>query len=90
VSQNRLASDSDGPVSRIAAIVRSTRAIADTALRLAGYLGTAPKVWTSLQASPTRGWRLLARGVLPHPLARLSHIVSSADGSLCLGQARKV
>jgi addiction module HigA family antidote len=52
VSQNRLANDIDVPVSRIAAIIKGTRAITtDTALRLAEYLGTSPEMWMSLQAS---------------------------------------
>jgi addiction module HigA family antidote len=52
ISQNRLASDIDVPVSRIAGVVRGTRAItADTALRLGEYLGTSPELWTNLQAS---------------------------------------
>lgn len=52
ISQNRLASDIDVPVSRIAGIVKGTRAItADTALRLGKYFGTAPELWTNLQAS---------------------------------------
>lgn len=52
ISQNRLASDIDVPVSRIAGIVKGTRAItADTALRLAEYLGTSAEMWMSLQAS---------------------------------------
>ena len=51
ISQNRLASDIDVPVSRIAGIVKGNRAItADTALRLAEYFGTSPEVWTDLQA----------------------------------------
>lgn len=51
VSQNRLASDIDVPVSRIAGIIKGTRAItADTALRLAEYFGTSPEMWLALQA----------------------------------------
>jgi antitoxin HigA-1 len=51
ISQNRLASDIDVPVSRIAGIVRGRRAItADTALRLAAYFGTSPEMWMNLQA----------------------------------------
>jgi addiction module HigA family antidote len=45
VSQNRLARDIDVPVSRIAGIVRGTRAItADTALRLGAYFGTSAEM----------------------------------------------
>jgi antitoxin HigA-1 len=52
ISQNRLASDIDVPVSRIAGIVRGMRAItADTALRLGEYFGTSAEFWTNLQAS---------------------------------------
>ena len=52
ISQNRLASDIDVPVSRIAGIVRGTRAItADTALRLGEYFGISAEFWTNLQAS---------------------------------------
>lgn len=52
ISQNRLASDIDVPVSRIAGIVKGTRAItADTALRLGEYFGTSPEMWMNLQAS---------------------------------------
>jgi addiction module HigA family antidote len=51
ISQNRLASDIDVPVSRVAGIVKGTRAItADTALRLAEYFGTSPEMWMNLQA----------------------------------------
>lgn len=51
VSQNRLARDIDVPVSRVAAIVRGSRAItADTALRLAQYFGTSPEMWLRLQS----------------------------------------
>lgn len=51
VSQNRLAGDIDVPASRIAGIVRGTRAItADTALRLGEYFGTTPEMWLALQA----------------------------------------
>ncbi len=52
ISQTRLASDIDVPVSRVADIVRGNRAItADTALRLGAYLGTSPQMWLNLQAS---------------------------------------
>lgn len=51
ISQNRLASDIDVPVSRVAGIVKGTRAItADTALRLAEYFGTSAEMWLGLQA----------------------------------------
>ena len=52
ISQTRLASDIDVPVSRVADIVHGKRAItADTALRLAAYFGTSPQMWLNLQAS---------------------------------------
>lgn len=50
VSQNRLARDVGVPVSRVAGLVRGERSVtADTALRLARYLGTSPDVWLGLQ-----------------------------------------
>ena len=50
ISQTRLASDIDVPVSRIAEIVNGRRAItADTALRLGAYFGTEPQMWLNLQ-----------------------------------------
>ena len=69
VSQNRLARDIDVPVSRIAGIVRGTRAItADTALRLGAYFGTSAEMWLRLQtahdlrtASRTVGARIAAK-----------------------------
>ena len=52
ISQNRLASDIDVPVSRVSGIVKGTRAVtADTALRLGEYFGTSAEFWTNLQAS---------------------------------------
>lgn len=50
ISQNQLARDLDIPVSRVSEIVRGTRAItADTAVRLAQYLGTSAELWLGLQ-----------------------------------------
>jgi len=50
ISQNQLARDIDIPVSRVSEIVRGTRSItADTAIRLAEYLGTSPELWLGLQ-----------------------------------------
>ena len=50
ISQNQLARDIDIPVSRVSEVVRGTRAItADTAVRLAAYLGTSPELWLGLQ-----------------------------------------
>ena len=50
VSQNRLARDIGVPVSRVAGLVKGERSVtADTALRLARYLGTSADVWLGLQ-----------------------------------------
>jgi addiction module HigA family antidote len=50
VSQNQLAREIDVPVSRVAGIIKGTRAItADTALRLGMYLGTSAEMWLNLQ-----------------------------------------
>ena len=51
ITQRKLAGDLDVPISRVAEIVHGKRAItADTALRLAEYLGTSAKFWLNLQA----------------------------------------
>lgn len=51
LSQYRLAKDISVPPRRINEIVHGTRAVtADTALRLARYLGTTPRFWLNLQA----------------------------------------
>jgi antitoxin HigA-1 len=51
ISINRLAMDIHVPVSRIYEIVKGERAItADTALRLARYLGTSAEFWMNLQS----------------------------------------
>jgi len=51
LSQYRLAKDISVPPRRINEIVHGKRAItADTALRLARYLGTTPRFWLNLQA----------------------------------------
>lgn len=51
ISINRLSRDLHVPPNRIHAIVHGTRSItADTALRLASYLGTAPETWLNLQS----------------------------------------
>ena len=50
ISINRLAMDIHVPVSRVYEIVKGERAItADTALRLARYLGTTAEFWMNLQ-----------------------------------------
>jgi antitoxin HigA-1 len=51
ISQNQLAREIDVPVSRVAGIVKGTRAItADTALRLGWHLGTSADMWLNLQS----------------------------------------
>ena len=51
ISINRLARDIGVPPGRISAIVNSKRAItANTALRLARYLGTSSELWMGLQS----------------------------------------
>jgi addiction module HigA family antidote len=51
ISIHRLAMDLRVPANRIAEIVKGQRAIsADTALRLARYLGTSPEFWFGLQS----------------------------------------
>ena len=50
ISIHRIAMDLRVPANRIAEIVKGERAIsADTALRLARYLGTSPEFWLGLQ-----------------------------------------
>ena len=50
ISQNRLAQDIGVPPMRISKIVRGERGIsADTALRLARYLGMSVEFWTGIQ-----------------------------------------
>jgi len=52
LSANALAHELRVPVTRISEILHGRRAItADTALRLARYLGTTAQFWLSLQAS---------------------------------------
>src|SRR5438128_11870576 len=51
LSQYRLAKDIGVPARRINEIVHGTRAVsADTALRLARYLGTSERFWLNLEA----------------------------------------
>ena len=50
LSANALSKALDVPVNRITAILHGQRGVtADTALRLARYLGTTPQVWMNLQ-----------------------------------------
>ena len=52
MSVNRFALELHVPVTRIAEIVKGGRSItADTALRLARYLGTTPQFWMNLQST---------------------------------------
>ena len=52
LSINRLARDLRVPVTRMSEIVDGRRSItADTALRLARYLGSSPQFWMNLQAA---------------------------------------
>jgi addiction module HigA family antidote len=63
ISIHRLAMDLRVPTNRIAEIVKGQRAIsAETALRLARYLGTSPEFWLGLQSDydlekPKMSWR---------------------------------
>ncbi len=51
LSANRLALDLGVPANRITGILNGKRAVsADTALRLARYLGTSARFWANLQA----------------------------------------
>lgn len=51
LSMNQLARELSVPMNRISAIVNGKRAItADTALRLARFLGTSAQMWMNLQA----------------------------------------
>lgn len=72
VTQNQLSRDIDVPVSRVAAIVKGERAItADTALRLAKYLGTSAELWLGLQADyelrllKSRNWAEIEKRIRP-------------------------
>jgi addiction module HigA family antidote len=50
MSANQLAKDLDIPQNRLSEIIRGRRGIsADTALRLAAWLGTTPQFWMNLQ-----------------------------------------
>jgi antitoxin HigA-1 len=52
MSANALAKALHVPANRVTAILNETRAVtADTALRLARYLGTTPEFWLELQAA---------------------------------------
>ncbi|TVQ92958.1 MAG: addiction module antidote protein, HigA family [Deltaproteobacteria bacterium] len=52
LSAYRLAKDIGVPVNRVTAILKGKRSItADTALRLARYFGTTPRLWLNLQTA---------------------------------------
>jgi addiction module HigA family antidote len=70
ISQNQLAREIDVPVSRVAAIIKGSRAItADTALRLGQYLGTSAEMWLSLQSQ--YDLRVAERTIWPKIKARI-------------------
>jgi addiction module HigA family antidote len=70
ISQNELARAIDVPVSRVAGIVKGTRAItADTALRLGLYLGTSAEMWLALQSQ--HDLRVAQRTTWPKVKARI-------------------
>jgi antitoxin HigA-1 len=75
LSQYRLAKEIKVPPRRINEIVHGTRGIsADTALRLARYLGTSERFWLNLQAQfdlDTEFDRIgdtIEREIVPHPV----------------------
>jgi addiction module HigA family antidote len=70
ISQNQLAREIDVPVSRVAGIIKSNRAItADTALRLGQYLGTSAEMWLNLQSQ--YDLRVVQRTIWPKIKARM-------------------
>lgn len=76
VSQNQLARDIDVPVSRVAGIIKGSRAItADTALRFGQYFGTSPDMWLRLQAqydlrlAQRTTWPKIKSRIRPHEAA---------------------
>lgn len=76
VSQNQLARDIDVPVSRVAGIIKGSRAItADTALRFGQYFGTSPDMWLRLQAqydlrlAQRTTWPKIKNRIRPHEAA---------------------
>ncbi len=51
IHKRRLALETGMPADRVTRLIKGTRAFtADTALRLARYLGTSPEFWMNLQA----------------------------------------
>ncbi len=79
LSQNRLAIDIGVDAKRINEIVLMSRSItADTALRLARYIGVSPQFWLGLQAEYDLDIALdalgdrLDREVRPHPTTPVS------------------
>ncbi|MBI1896052.1 MAG: HigA family addiction module antidote protein [Acidobacteria bacterium] len=64
LTANRLAIELHLPVTWVNDIVRGRRAItADTALRLARYFGTTPRLWMNLQGTPI--WEVLTTRAFP-------------------------
>ena len=85
ISQARLASDIDVPVSRVAEIVNGRRSItADTALRLGTYFGTAPQMWLNLQAS--YDLRVAEQSYWPEAKGRIR---AAPDHSAARGSSRR-
>jgi addiction module HigA family antidote len=74
LSANKLAIELRVPVTRISEIVNERRGItADTALRLARYLGTTPEFWMNLQKNyelslaRTQTLKTIERSIRPRP-----------------------
>ena len=77
ISQYRLAADIEVPAPRITEIVRGRRSItADTALRLARYLGTSDRFWLNLQ---TRYDLEIERDKLGDTLSRITPAIEKAS-----------
>lgn len=72
ITQSRLASDIDVPISRINGIIQGKRSItADTACRFGEYFRTSPEMWMNLQAqydliiTQMSGWRDIKARIRP-------------------------
>jgi antitoxin HigA-1 len=74
ISLNKLSRDTRIPLSRISVIVNGKRAItAETALRLARYLGGSANVWTNLQAQYDLAMTMRKVGkLINHEVARVA------------------
>ena len=87
LSQYRVAKDIGVPALRISQIVRGQRSItADTALRLARYLGTSAEVWLRLQA---RYDLETAEARLGKRVNREVQVLQAASASLHAAKSRK-